>query len=172
MIRTLIGLSAFTALAVGIALAHRGDVERAPRQDDASWTAHLRVLDEALARGDISAAVRAWHDANGAALASRRWDALLDVGDAFLEIGRAAGTPSAAKPNARLAYLAALGRANAAKSVDGVLRVAEAFTRLGDAEVGRQCLRLAERFAAAAPDEAARARVRSAVERLGARSQG
>ncbi|HKB24015.1 MAG TPA: hypothetical protein VKG64_03090 [Methylomirabilota bacterium] len=147
MIRMLIGLSAFTALAVGIALAHRGDVETARRQDaDASWTAHLHVLDDALARGDISAAVHAWHDANAAALASRRWDALVEVGDAFLEIGRATGTPSAAKPNARLAYLAALGRANAEKSVDGVLRVAEAFEKLGDHEVSRQCLKLAERL--------------------------
>jgi hypothetical protein len=149
MIRMLIGLSAFTALAVGIALAHRGDVETERRHDaDASWTAHLRVLDDALARGDVSAAVRAWHDANAAALASRRWDALVEVGDAFLEIGRATGTPSAAKPNARLAYMAALGRANASKSVDGILRIADAFEKLGDHEVSRQCLKLAKSLAA------------------------
>jgi len=42
-----------------------------------TWKDYLGVVNEALARGDISDAVRSWQDAYGVAVASRRWEALL-----------------------------------------------------------------------------------------------
>jgi hypothetical protein len=108
-----IGVAALAVLpAVAVTQARQASVPRA--SGDVPWRTHVRVVDEALGRGDVSAATRHWQDAYAVALASRRWDAMLEVGDAFVRIGRASGTPSAAKPNARQAYLVALTRAGAA----------------------------------------------------------
>src|SRR2546425_7493092 len=114
---------------------------------DTAWVAHVAVVDEALARADISAAVRAWHDAYGAALAAGSWEAMLSVGDAVVRVGQAAEARMGARPNARQAYLTALLRAQRDGSVDGVLRVAEAFDSLGDRAVASQCVRIAGRLA-------------------------
>ncbi len=95
---------------------------------------------------EARAALRAWHDAYAAALASRGWEPMLEVGDAALGLGDAAGTPEAARARARRAYLHAFTRARRAGSVDGVLRAAQAFADLGDREVAAQCLDVAERM--------------------------
>jgi hypothetical protein len=57
---------------------------------DTGWPAHVAAVDRALADADVTRAVLAWHDAYGAALASGRWEALVEVGDTFVRIG--AGT--------------------------------------------------------------------------------
>ena len=133
---------------------------------DAALTAHLRVVEDAIGRRDISTAVRAWHDLWGAALGSRRWEPMITAGDAFVAIGRAAGTPNGAKPNARQAYLTALFRARRDGAVDGVLRSAAAFAALEDWEVASQCLRIADDLARASGDPAARAQVTRAADAL------
>jgi hypothetical protein len=123
--------------------------EASPAAPHLTWEDHGRVVDDALARGDVSAAVRAWHDLYGAALASRRWDAPLAAGDTFVRVGAATGVIEAAKPNARRAYLGALVRAQQQQqSIDGVQRVAEAFRALGDGEAAAFCERIAEALAA------------------------
>jgi hypothetical protein len=96
----------------------------------------------------VSAAVGAWHDAYGAALASRGWEGMIAVGDAFLRIGVEAGTRNGSRPNARQAYLNALIRAHRDGSPDGMRRAAEAFAALGDHAVATQCLRVADELAA------------------------
>ena len=115
---------------------------------DSRWRAHVGMLDQALARHDVSAAVGAWHDAYGAALASRGWEGMLAVGDAFLRIGAEAGTVSGSRSNARQAYLNALIRAHRDRSVDGLRRTAAAFAALGDHAVATHCLRAADELAA------------------------
>jgi len=129
-------------------------------QDDALWKAHLAIVDRELASGHIDAAVRAWHDAYGAAMHSRSWESMIAVGDAFVKIGRAAGTPSGAHMNAREAYLAALIRARRDHSVDGALRSAQAFAALGDRAIVEQSLYIADQLAAG--DQETRERVREA----------
>lgn len=114
---------------------------------DTAWDAHVGVVDRALADGDVPGAVAAWHDAYGAALASRRWEALVEVGDAFVRIGNAAASISGSRANARQAYFAALVRAERDGSADGVRRVARAFEALGDHAVAAQCARIARRLA-------------------------
>jgi hypothetical protein len=124
-----------------------------PNRDDGLWRTHLDVTMKELERGHIDVAVRAWHDAHGAALASRGWESMIAVGDAFMAIGRASGTVRGARMNARNAYLIALVRARRDRSVDGALRSAEAFRQLDDHAVVEQCLHIAAKLAAGEEQE-------------------
>lgn len=136
---------------------------------NAPWTAHVRRMDEALSNKDVSAAELAWHAAYLSALRSRRWEGLLEVGDASLRIGEVARSPEAVRPKARRLYLSALFRARSQGSLDGVLRTAEAFAALGDREVVERGLYMAERLAARSEDPLARERVREFASRLATR---
>ena len=132
-------------------------------RDDRLWRAHLDVVEKELERGHVDAAVRAWHDAYGAALASGSWDSMIAVGDAFMAIGRVSGSARGARMNARVAYLSALIRARREGSVDGALRAAQAFWELDERAVVEQCLHIAAQLAAR--DERAQQRVREARQR-------
>lgn len=132
-------------------------------RDDRLWRAHLDVVEKELGQGHIDVAVRVWQDAYGAALASGSWESMIAVGDAFVAIGRASGSPRGARMNARDAYLSALIRARRARSVEGAIRSAEAFRGLDDRAVGEQCLHIAAQLAAG--DEEAQQRVREARQR-------
>jgi hypothetical protein len=130
------------------------------KRDDGLWRAHLGLVEKELEHGHVDVAVRVWHDAYGAALESGNWESMIAVGDAFMAIGRASGTPAGARMNAREAYLTALIRARRDRSVDGALRSAEAFRQIGDHAVVEQCLHVATQLAAG--DEQALERVREA----------
>ena len=140
----------------------------APRRPDdprsRAWTAPLQRMDEALAAGDIRLAERAWHDAYGQALGSRHWEGMVEAGDAALRVRAVAKAQRRAAPTARQAYLTALVRARGQGSVDGVLRTAEAFARLGDGEVVEQALRVARDLGGVHPE--VEARVRGLVDQL------
>lgn len=127
----------------------------------APWAGHLREVDEALATRNVSAAELAWHKAYVAALGARGWMGMVEVGDAYLRIGEVAKGRKVAQAKAREAYLSALFRARSERSVEGVLRTAEAFSALGDREVVEQCLRIAEGLAVRSQDPGARSRVRA-----------
>ena len=133
------------------------------------WSTHIRALEDALAQNNQSAAVRAWHAAHVAAFASRRWDGLIEVGDAYLKIGEASGSPRSAFAKARELYLTALFRARELGDADGALRVAQAFAALGEREVTEQCLVVARDLAARVRNPKVEARVRAVAELLAAR---
>jgi hypothetical protein len=133
---------------------------------DVPWASSLRTLDDALHHGSIDLAERAWHEAYSAALGSRQWEGMVAVGDAYLRIAAASGTGRAARARARQSYVTALYRARAAGSVDGVLRVAQAFKDLGDQDVVSVCLRIANDVAARSKNEGDRARVRRFAEQV------
>jgi hypothetical protein len=135
---------------------------------ETAWREHLQAADAAMAERDVSGAVRIWHEAHGAARRSGTWDALIEVADASLRIGELAAARDGARARARDLYLHALFRARAQGSLDGVLRVTEAFAALGDADVVSQGLRIAGRLAST-QGTAAQERVREAATRLGAR---
>ena len=137
------------------------------RRDDGLWRSYLAVVDQELAQGHVDAAVRVWQDAYGAALGSRSWQSMIAVGDAFVAIGRAAGTPRGARMNAREAYMSALIRARRERSVEGALRSAEAFEALDDRAVVEQCFHIAAQLAAG--DEEAQETVRVARLRWASR---
>jgi hypothetical protein len=129
-------------------------------RDDGLWKAHLHLVEAELASGHVDVAVRAWHDAYAAALESRSWESMIAVGDAFMKIGHAAGTPGGARMNAREAYLTGLIRARRSRSVDGALRSGEAFAALGDRAIVEQSLYIAAQLASG--DEEAQQRVSEA----------
>lgn len=130
------------------------------------WSAQLEEVELSLATGDRDRAVGAWTHAWTTALASRRWQPLIDVGDAALRIDGAGVASSIGRANARQAYQAALIRARAQRSVHGVLRAAESFASLGDREVTEGALRMARQLAAG--DAAMRARVERDAARIAA----
>ncbi len=135
-------------------------VPAARARDDGLWKAYLHIVETELASGHVDGAVRAWHDAYGAALENRSWESMIAVGDAFMKIGHAAGTPGGARMNAREAYLTALIRARRDRSVDGALRSGEAFEALGDRAIVEQSLYIAAQLATG--DEQAQQRVSEA----------
>ena len=127
------------------------------------WAPHLVAAEEALARQDLRAAVRAWDEAHLAAVGSLRWDGLIEVGDVYVRIGQVRGPRDTARATARRAYFAALFRACQHDSIDGILRAAEAFAALGDRQIVEECMGLAELIADDAPG---RARVAAVAQRL------
>jgi hypothetical protein len=157
-----------TATAAAIALGALASVAATACHGNAGqqapWTAHIRAADEALARGDLTRAIRAWNQAYAVARVSRRWDALLEVGRASLRFGGRPGLRFSPEQRARELFLDALFIARRDGSVDGVLQVAEAFAGLEDREVVRRCLRVAERLAEGNAD--AQADVQAFVARL------
>jgi hypothetical protein len=102
----------------------------------------IAAVDRALARKDTSAAVYAWSDAYTLALGARRWQAMVEVGDAAVRIHALAGHASAYllgfRAEARQAYLRALFLARHDRSAEGIERVAQAFAALGDADMAAQ----------------------------------
>lgn len=134
------------------------------------WSANLGRVDAALADGDVSGGIRAWRAAYTSALGSRRWDAMMDVADAYLRIGDRTPIRRVYEAKAREAYLVGLFRARRDNSLDGVLRAAQSFAELGDREVVAHCLRIADTLAAQGDDAAARERVRQWAQRFANRS--
>ena len=119
------------ALALLEALAGRKSVVDA----EVPWADAIKRTNSDLQRGDVSGAVRGWHDAHLAALASRRWEGMIEVGDAALRMAAIAPPRRSWEPRAREAYMAALFRARSERSVDGVLRATEGFGTLNDRHV-------------------------------------
>lgn len=133
---------------------------------DAALSVRLAAIDTALARHDVSAAVRALHEAYQAALASRHWRSMVAYGDAALRVADASGVRQPGVEKARRAYLLALYRARAEHSLDGALASAQSFATLGDREVASGCLVMAERLART---DAERARLRAMTAQVNER---
>jgi len=146
--------SARTALLVGalalagIALASLGGAATqglvgAPRPmlEERSLPARLAAVNAAITREEVGRAVFEWRDAYSSALGSRRWEAMLEVGDAATRIDALAGrggAPTGFRAEARQAYLRALFDARAARSPEGMHRAADAFAALGDTEMAKR----------------------------------
>src|SRR2546428_685079 len=131
--RAALMLSAALALSlIALAVATRGhNLGGRPADRDAPWEIHIRAIDEALARRDVGAASRSHQEAYVAAIASRRWEGLVESGDAARRIADVANVRQPYLAKARSNYLGALFRARAAGSADGAVRVCEAFVDAG-----------------------------------------
>jgi len=157
---------AVSVIAVGAAiLDHRSSA--APIEPRVTWEQHVERVDAALASHDLRTAREVVRDAYAAAVMSRRWEPLLQVGDAQRRLEEASGFATLGNASARANYLFALFRARDQRSLDGVLQAAAAFSRLGDASVVRQALVVARDLAGR--DAVAHARVDIAADELGAR---
>jgi len=140
--------------------------ETGPSSDVTSLADAIRAMDEALAKGDLRTALRAREDARLAALASTGWDGLVTLGDATLRLGLNSGLRGAMEPAARRAYLFALYRARRQESLEGAVRVTEAFVAMGDRDMAKQACGIAGRLAASAREHGARERVRALKNRI------
>ena len=132
----------------------------------APWQRSIKELERALERGDVRAAMRAREDARLAALASPRWEGMLAVGDATIRLARRAGLEPAMEPAVRRAYWSALVRARRQGSVDGALRVSEAFADLGDHAMARKGFAVAQALTTVCQPPNALERVRALERRL------
>ena len=139
--------------------------------NDASgpWREYIRTMDQALAEGNATAAVRAWRNAYAAALGTPGWRGLVEVASASLRIGAIPGFGRASEARARETYWTALFRARAQGSLNGVLEAAEAFGTLGDRAMVEQCIRVAESLAALNGDATEADRVRALAANLAER---
>jgi hypothetical protein len=135
-----------------------------------AWAAHLQKVEQALGEKNVKTATQAWQRAYRAAVRNPGWEALVEVGDAYVRIGEAAGSRKAFEADARQIYLTAFTRARKQDSFDGVLQAAEAFARLGDQELVQQSLQIAKRLAAQDPE--AEADLRAFLARLGEQGPG
>ncbi len=133
---------------------------------DPERLASLAAMDEALARQDFPAAVKAWRQARELALRSRAWRAPVEAAEAELRLAVATDRLREAKPTVRELFLVALFRARVEGAPDGALRAADGFVRLGDRDAAALALRIAETIAARHGDDEARARVRVAADRI------
>ncbi|MFQ5931538.1 MAG: hypothetical protein ACE5MM_03935 [Nitrospiraceae bacterium] len=145
---------AITAVMMLVALTACGQSDRGSlsgnKGEGAAWTVHIRKVHDALTKKDISGAEWAWHYANVAALRTGSWKSMIEVGDAALRIGKAAGFRQGSADRARESYLVALIRARLQQSNAGLRRTAQAFAALGDHEAADQCLQIAKSLAARA----------------------
>ncbi len=139
---------------------------------DTGWTVWRHDMDE-TARGPARPiAWRAWHEAYLAALRSRSWKQMLDLGDIALRLGPGPDSMTSSDARARQSYLAAFFQARDRKDLDGLLRTAEAFAMLGDREIAEVALREAGHVATRAWDPRARELVRAVAGRLAADAPG
>ena len=145
------------------AVAPRAAAEADPRP---AWQSALDTMDRSLAVGNISGAEMAWRNAYGHAIRSRQWEALAAAGDGSVRIGDHVLVKQPYRARAAEAWRSALFLARARHSVDGVLRVAEAFGRLGDLDGLTQVLRIADALAATDATGDARRRVLEVRNRL------
>jgi hypothetical protein len=108
-----------------------------------AWVQRIALVDEALGRSELSRAVYEWREAYGAALRSRRSDALIAVGDRAVRIAELAGGSGYFLTEAKHVYVHAALRARAERSPDTILAIAELFEKLGDTERAGQVRRIA-----------------------------
>jgi hypothetical protein len=167
LIRAVASMIALMVLVVAVADACAGHAFAAESQVD--WRAQLVKVDAAAHTNDAARAVLLWREAYAAALKSRHWEGLIAVGDAYRGLGDLGGFGEAAVAKAHEIYLAALFRARQEASLDGVLRAAEAFAEIGDAEVVEQCLKAARTLAEQTRDARAEQRVHAFAEGWAAR---
>jgi hypothetical protein len=107
------------------------------------WVERLERVDRAIVDRNVSMAVYEWREALGAALATRRWAPMAEVGDAALRVDTLLPPTGSFRREARRVYLSALFRARAERSLEGVQRVMEAFEGLGDVEAAQHARRIA-----------------------------
>ena len=157
--------AAVVMLALTIVIVTVVDAVAVDASADAPAYLHYQRAEHALAAGDVVLALRHWREGHAVAMASRRWEGLVEAGDLYRRIGARGGFYTEAEGRARECYLTALLRARGERSLDGVLRATEAFVDLGDAALVERGLEIARQVAVGDPDPRARGR----VERLAAR---
>jgi hypothetical protein len=129
-------------------MVDRGQGDPPATRPVSEWSAELGHVYRELAAERIGPAIRSWERARTAARASRQWQGLLAVGDAYLQIADAVDFRRAFVATARDIYREALERAHDTASVEGALGVAAALAALDDCTAAYTAVRVAEQTSA------------------------
>ena len=130
----------------------------------AFWKIAIDKVEEALATGNVTAALQEWRGAYRSAVKAGGWEVFIEVGDSYRRIGEVAGKSEPFDAKAREIYLLALSQARRQECVQCLLRIAEAFAALGDTEYVELSVRLADLLAMQDPE--AEADVRASTMRF------
>ena len=103
-------------------------------------------MDEALASNNVSRAIYEWREAYGAAMGSRRAEALASVGDAALRIDTLAGSRSVFREEARDAYRGSMLLAHAQRDVRTLMQAADSLAQLGDTRAAERARHMVRRI--------------------------
>src|SRR5262249_21913774 len=104
----------------------------------------IALVDDAIGRSDVSRAIYEWREAYGAAVRTGRSEGLIAVGDRAMRLAEITPGSGYFRNEARYIYTHAAFRAAAERSRDAILRIADAFDRLGDTQRAGQVRRIAE----------------------------
>jgi hypothetical protein len=107
----------------------------------------LTLVDEAVASNNVSRAIYEWREAYGAAMGSRRSEALASVGDAALRIDTLAGSRGVFREEARDAYHGSMLLAHAQRDVRTMMRAADSLTQLGDTRAAERARHMVQGWA-------------------------
>ncbi len=167
MCATRIGKVLVVGLVTASAIVGAGCGVRPSDPETAFWDQYIWAMDAARLRGDFYAADAARQKAYLAALESRRWDAMAAVGDASARLGdEFPRAREGLRPEVHRIYGAALRRARQQESLDGVLRMSEAFADLGDRAQAREGLLMAAEMLAMRGSTRHAERLKALAERL------
>ena len=108
------------------------------------WVQRIARVDSALARSDFSVAIYEWREARGAAVRTRRSEALIAVAQRAMRLAELGAGSDYFRSEARHIYMHAALRARAERSPRVILGIAEAFDKLGDTERASQVRRIAK----------------------------
>ena len=108
------------------------------------WVQRIARVDAALTRADLSVAIYEWREAYGAAVRTRRSEALIAVAQRAMRLAELGAGSGYFRSEARHIYMHAALRARAERSPQVILGIAEAFDKLGDTERASQVRRIAE----------------------------
>jgi hypothetical protein len=142
-----LGVAGAAVLALGLGVTGVRGLEHVvfvQPESTPAWTQRIALVDDAIERSEVSRAVYEWREAYGAAVRTKGSEALIAVADRAIRIAELSGGSGYFVNEARYIYLHAAGRARAERSRETILKIAEAFDRLGDAERASQVRRIAE----------------------------
>ena len=116
----------------------------AQRDSGHAWAQRIGLVDDAIERSEMSRAIYEWREAYGAANRSGSSEGLIAVGDRAIRLAELSSGSGYFRTEARYIYMHAAFRARAERSRDTILRIVDAFEKLGDAERAGLVRRLAE----------------------------
>jgi hypothetical protein len=144
-----LGVAGAAVLALGLGVTGVRGLEHVvfvQPESTPAWVQRIALVDDAIERSEVSRAVYEWREAYGAAVRTKGSEALIAVAERAIRIAEHSGGGSGYFVNeARYIYLHAVGRARAERSRETILKIAEAFDRIGDAERASQVRRIAEK---------------------------
>jgi hypothetical protein len=133
---------------------------------ESPWYVHTAQADAALEAGQLTAAMQHSQEAYAAAVASRRSEGMVEVGNLYRRLAARGRLGEAAVDRARHCYLTALLRARGEGSIDGIVRATEAFLELRDDAMVAQGLKFAREVASRDADPRAHERVAMLAARV------